>query len=224
MEGEISSRRVRRTIETPLHYITDGQPDSAGLYDYIQEFAEKQKKTQTLKALPYGRKLHSGQYRLGGDHLDYYLHPMSACAQAISLGITRDDVLAAALLHDVCEDCGVTPEELPVRGTVKKAVAALTRDKKTGWTEPGKEVYYQNLRNDKIAVLVKLLDRCNNISTMHSGFGRERMAAYGKDTVFWVFPLFESAERYWPEYRLQLAAIRFQMEAILETIRELTDE
>ena len=115
MEGEMSSRRVRRTIETPLHYITDGQPDSAGLYDYIQEFAEKQKKTQTLKALPYGRKLHSGQYRLGGDHLDYYLHPMSACAQAISLGITRDDVLAAALLHDVCEDCGVTPEELPVR-------------------------------------------------------------------------------------------------------------
>ena len=71
----MSSTHSRRTIETPLHYITDGQPDSAGLYDYIQEFAEKQKKTQTLKALPYGREMHSGQYRLGGDHLDYTYIP-----------------------------------------------------------------------------------------------------------------------------------------------------
>ena len=222
MEGEMSRTRRRRTIETPLHYITDGTCNPAELYDFIQSFAEQQKKPQTLKALPFGRKMHSGQYRLGGGNLDYYYHPMSACAHAIALGITRDEVLAASLLHDVCEDCSVTPEELPVRGEVRKAVAYLTRDKQTGWTLPGKELYYKNIQNDKTAVLVKLLDRCDNISTMHTGFNRDRMIAYGKDTACWIYPLFEKALQAWPEYRIQLAMIRLRMDAVLETIQALT--
>ena len=210
-------------METHLQYITDGKPHPDELYEMIRIYAEKNGLSQTLSALPYGRKKHEGQFRAGRGHVEYYYHPMSACAHAISLGITEDDILAAALLHDVCEDCGVSPEELPVGKTVQDAVASLTRDSKIGWTEEGKDLYYRQIRTNRIGLLVKLLDRCDNVSTMSAGFTPARIAAYARDTRHWVYPLFEPTSEFWPEYRLQVFMIRRQIDAVLWTIEDLTE-
>jgi GTP pyrophosphokinase len=48
-------------------------------------------------------------------------------SRAASLGLEEDELLAAALLHDVCEDCGVTPEELPAGERVQQIVKLLTK-------------------------------------------------------------------------------------------------
>lgn len=39
-----------------------------------------------------------------------------------------DTVLASVLLHDVCEDCGVKPEELSFFSPGRAVVALLTKD------------------------------------------------------------------------------------------------
>ena len=209
--------------ETRLTYAVDGCPCPEQLYDYLFQYAESHKKKQLLSALPFAREKHKGQYRLGAGHLEYFYHPMTVCAHAIALGITSDDILAAAILHDVCEDCGVLPRELPVGSRVQKAVAVLTRDSKIGWTAQGKELYYTQIRTNRIALLVKLLDRCNNVSTMASGYSRDRMIAYGKDTRYWVYPLFPLAMEKWPRYELQLFMLRYHLDAVLDTLQDLTE-
>ena len=48
-----------------------------------------------------------------------------AC-DALSLGIKDDNTVATILLHDVCEDCGVSIAELPVNDVVKRGVELMT--------------------------------------------------------------------------------------------------
>ena len=64
-------------------------------------------------AIAFAAKCHEGQLRKGTS-IPYMVHPMEACA--IAATITSDpEVLAAAVLHDVAEDCGVTIQELKDR-------------------------------------------------------------------------------------------------------------
>ena len=58
------------------------------------------------KAIHYAAAFHAGQVRKGTD-IPYIVHPMEACAIAATM--TADaEMLSAAVLHDVVEDCGVT--------------------------------------------------------------------------------------------------------------------
>lgn len=62
------------------------------------------------KALAFAQRAHSGMLRKGSD-LPYLMHPMEAAVIAASM--TEDEnVIAAALLHDVVEDTDVTIEEI----------------------------------------------------------------------------------------------------------------
>ena len=73
------------------------------------------------RAVAFAAFAHDGQRRKGGA-LPYIVHPMEAAAIAATM--TDDsEVLSAAVLHDVAEDCGVTAEEL--RRQFGPRVAAL---------------------------------------------------------------------------------------------------
>ena len=65
------------------------------------------------RAVAFAAYAHDGQRRKGGA-LPYIVHPMETAAIAATM--TDDgELLAAAVLHDVVEDCGVTAEELRQR-------------------------------------------------------------------------------------------------------------
>lgn len=64
------------------------------------------------------------------------------------------------LLHDGCEDCGVTPDELPVTQAVKHFVDLMTLCIMGGETkEIAKNWYYNMLLENREATLCKLNDR-----------------------------------------------------------------
>lgn len=103
---------------------------------------------------------------------------MMAC-HAHALGIREDEVLATILLHDVCEDCAVTVQDLPCSDRVKEAVQLLTFVN-DGTTDKIilKQRYFHAIAQIRIACIVKVLDRCNNISTMASAFPIKRLIFY----------------------------------------------
>lgn len=81
------------------------------------------------RAVAFAAYAHEGQCRKGTT-LPYILHPMEAASIAATM--TGDpEVLMAALLHDVVEDCGVTEEELRARfgDRVAGLVMAETEEK-----------------------------------------------------------------------------------------------
>lgn len=114
-------------VELTRH-MSDRLFDETRMYTYVKTFATAKEMFQTVRVLPYVREKHAGQVRKGKDKVPYINHPLLMACHALSLGIRDDNLISAALLHDVAEDCGVSIEELPVNDETKEAVALVTKD------------------------------------------------------------------------------------------------
>lgn len=178
---------------------------------------------QTLAALLYAGKKHFGQLRRGSDRVPYIEHPLNMACHAIAEGVTDDDLLAGCLLHDVCEDCGVKPEELPFDETVRGYVDALTFEIREGETRSSaKARYYSTLAENPGAALIKLFDRCNNVSFMSYCFPRSHMKEYITETRNYVLPLGDVVERELPQYAGAVFALRYHIGSVIGTVEALT--
>lgn len=192
------------------------------MYTQVKSAANVHGLHQTAKALPYAKQQHAGQVRKGKDHIPYISHPLTMACHALAMGIVDDDVLATILLHDVCEDCNVLPEELPVGEAVRQAVALLTKADHPGMSkQQANDLYYAALRENRIAAIVKVLDRCNNISTMAIGFTKEKIVQYIEETEAYALPLLDHVKDTWPEYYNAAFLLKYHMRSILESLKRL---
>ena len=199
------------------------------MYTYVKARAQAEGLTQTLAALPLMREKHKGQLRTARTaETPYTTHPLTLACHALAMGITDDNVLATALLHDVVEDTDTHPEELPVSDKVRDAVCLLSYNtylKKGDDTDPQKKndikpIYYANIGKDPLAALVKCMDRCNNLACMADGFSRKKMATYVIQTEEYVFPLLDVIKAV-PEFNNASWLLRYQMTTMLETFKRL---
>ena len=206
----------------PLRPISDRLFDEKRLYQEIETYALQHHLIQAMAALPYATELHKHQTRRGVEKVPYIYHPLLVARHAIALGLDRDELVCAALLHDVCEDCYVSPDELPFNPEVQETVRLLTRDfSERGRSDAGKEAYYSRISQNAPATLIKLLDRCNNISSMVTAFTPNRMQKYIEETEIFVYPLFEAGEERFPEYQEQLFIIRYHMSSVIDSLKRL---
>ena len=186
--------------------------DVPGMIEYIENVSRENGWEQVEQCLHFMLRKHEGQYRSGKGHLPYCSHPLSVCLHALLLGITEEDVLCVCLLHDVVEDCGVKPEELPVNETVRKNVVRLS------WPEEDhencRERYYETIGEDRISCLVKCLDRCHNVSCMPSSYSVKKLRSYSETTRRCVFPLLDRLSDRFGEERISLL-LRYQLESVL---------
>ena len=161
----LTGKKEERILPDFQDSLSDRLFNEERMYTYVKTYAGVKDLFQTSKVLPYARELHKGQVRKGKDKVPYIYHPLLIACHALSLGLDDDDMISAALLHDICEDCGVAVEELPVNDATKEAVKLLTKT-----AETDKEQYYHQISQNPIATMVKLLDRCNNVSGMAVAF------------------------------------------------------
>lgn len=202
--------------------LSDRLFSEARMITYVGAYCNAKGLYQTKRALAFAREKHNGQYRKPGhsaERIPYIYHPLLLTCHALALGLEDDDLLSACLLHDVCEDCGVEISELPVNDATREAVRLLTKPENFGKTDPEYRTYYEGIAGNRIALIVKLLDRCNNISSMATSFTDEHMAEYIKETQEYIHPLMKRARDEYPEYSNQLFLIRYHMNSVLETVR-----
>ena len=210
----IAGRHEERILPEFEELLSDRLFDEQHMYTYVKTYANVREMPQTVKALAFAREQHKGQVRKGRDNVPYIYHPLLMACHALALGLDDDDIVAASLLHDVCEDCGVSPDELPAGDTVKTAVRLLTK-------EPGydEEEYYRSISENQIATMVKLLDRCSNVSGMAAGFFRDKLAEYIRETERLVYPLLDKAKTEYSMYSNQLFLIKYHMSSVVEAVK-----
>ena len=196
------------------------------MFTRLKTIAEISRMPETYKALYYIRDKHSGQFRkplkYSNARIPYIIHPLMMACHAVTLGISDDETIAVILLHDVCEDCGVAPEALPFSENIKTAVDLLTKKYDSRLDKRENNIrYYQAISENKMASIAKVIDRCNNISTMAQSFGDEKLAGYIKETEEFVYPLLTHIKRTWYEYNNAVFLIKYQMLAVLESLKNL---
>ncbi|MCR5160385.1 MAG: hypothetical protein K6C06_01325 [Lachnospiraceae bacterium] len=192
----------------------------------VRSWAEENGCPQTLDALAMAERCHAGQFRkvTGKERVPFIHHPLILAAHAIRLGIADDTIAAACLLHDVCEDCGIGNNELPVGPQAREIVGLLTKDKSLDYRlEENDRPYYEKISENPDACMVKILDRCNNISEMSASFPTHRMREYMEETERYVMPLFASAETK-EKYQSALFLVKYHMKSVLEAQKRMFRE
>lgn len=187
-------------------------------YLFIKGFATGLRLNYTLKALPLARKFHDGQHRKGEVEvngkmyrLPYVLHVLKVCSTLISLSLDTtlthfelDTLLAAALLHDSIEDASqylpndgkelVTEYNFP--NEVYQIVKLLT--KRSGSTEEELDEYFNKIKKNPLAILIKLSDRSHNVEDLYN-MKPEKLHEYVKETRTWIYPLASYGKANFPE-------------------------
>lgn len=186
-------------------------------YMFIKGFAVGKDLEQTLIALAIARHLHDGQYRKDGT--PYIQHPLKVCSTLISYGIDDDIILASALMHDVLEDCkdklpfdgrelvtefGLSPEVLEITGLLSK---------ESGLTDHELSVYFDKIKKNPKALLVKLSDRLHNSSTLYE-FTIPKMHKYIRETSMFLIPMASYGKRFYPKYSKQLTILKSNIQSL----------
>jgi len=150
------------------------------------------------EAYEFAAKAHQGQVRKTGE--PYLEHPLNVAMILAELHLDAE-TLAAALLHDVPEDCGVSLDEIGAKFglPVVKLVDGVTKLNKlasrarTG--EARSKAQAENLRKMLLAtaedlrvVLIKLADRLHNMRTL-GVLPAEKRRAIAQETLEIYAPL-----------------------------------
>ena len=153
------------------------QTDPGTLLEKVAQYLPAEKVDLIREAFEFAARAHEGQKRLTGD--PYIVHPLEAALT--TAGLQQDaSTVAAALLHDVQEDCGVPNEEIKKRfgPEVARLVDGATKLEKLTWLAPEERVgeraiQAENLRKmflamaeDPRVIIIKLADRLHNMRTL----------------------------------------------------------
>lgn len=123
------------------------------------------------KAYDYAQKKHEGQLRMSGE--PYFMHLLNVAYELAKLRVDPK-TLAAGLLHDVLEDCGVSKEEFieefdEETYTIVEAVTKIGnlkfKDEKEYLAANHRKIFIA-MASDIRVILVKLVDRLHNMRTL----------------------------------------------------------
>jgi guanosine-3',5'-bis(diphosphate) 3'-pyrophosphohydrolase len=126
-------------------------------------------------ALEQARADHAGQTRNGSGGMPYVEHPIKVAARLERLGY-RDEVLAAALLHDVVEDSETTLDELREKfgEEVAGMVGALTDDEALDSYRERKAEHRERVAAaDEEAMAIYGADKLTNVTTLRAAYEAE---------------------------------------------------
>ncbi len=195
-------------------------------YMFIKGFAMGKELPQVMLALPVARKLHDGQYRKSGE--PYFTHPLKVCSTLISYGVDDDITLAAAILHDVLEDCG---DNLPDGGRtliseygilpeVVEIIALLSKRSGLNDQELGK--YFRKIEKNPKAALIKLADRLHNSGSLYT-FSDEKMRKYLRETDLFLIPMGSYCKKYYPQYANAFSILKNSIATLNSSMKMMLD-
>ncbi len=148
-------------------------------------------------AFDFAQVKHRGQVRKGTKCEAYFVHVADvAMIVAEAAGTSDEDLIAAALLHDVVEDCGVSPEEISrsFGATVAGLVSELTDPEDVTEAERRQAQVDHAPHLSPKAKLIKVADKISNLQEMlddpPAGWGAQKQLAY----LNWGEAVFEGAQ------------------------------
>ncbi len=129
------------------------------------------------RALAKASTEHAGQVRNGSGGLPYIEHPRMVAATLAEYGYA-DEILAAALLHDVVEDSDTTVEDLRAEfgDGIADTVSALSDDQSIESYRARKDEHRARVVDSgDDALAIYAADKLANMTTLHAAIATEGM-------------------------------------------------
>ena len=209
-------------------------------YLFIKGYATGRGLKYTLKALPLARKIHNGQYRKGSVDIDgkqcqlpYLLHCLKVCSTLISLSLPLNDeeldlLLCESILHDSIEDNDgffknegrelTTEYDFPEE--VYETIKLLS--KYSGADEFELSEYFNKIKKNKFALLIKLADRSHNVEDLYI-MKIEKLHKYVRETRNYIYPLCTYAKANYPELSNGITILKSKIVSLTELTETIVD-
>jgi len=185
--------------------------DLGELLEKVREYLPPEKIALVEDAYNFAGEAHRGQVRKSGE--PYLEHPLQTALILAELQLDASS-LAAALLHDISEDCGLAISDIEAKfgAEIAKLVDGITKLGKVPLPSPGlatREVQAENLRKMLVAmaedlrvVFIKLADRLHNMRTLDA-LSLEKQRSIAQETLEIYAPL---------AHRLGMWELKWQLE------------
>lgn len=158
---------------------------------------------------------------------DYYNHCIDVANTLISFEIKDEDVICAALLHDIIEDVEgyrrVTIAKM-FNDNVARLVMLVTKEEGVDYKQPeAMKKYLSIIANDMNAAAIKTADRMHNMMTLEE---KTFEARYRKalETKTYYLPFFKQCRYMYPRYENLFYAARAEIEPLIYHIESFYHE
>ena len=195
--------------------------DAEHMFTFVKTRAKDLGMAKTLAVMSLLKEAHKGQPRRSeyGFETTYTVHPLTLACHALAMGLENDDLIAACVAHDMLEDTSVRAEDLP-EGPVRDTVRLVSKNEYDQGRPDWEDRYYENIRKNPLACLVKCLDRVHNVAGMADSFSREKMAEYAENTDRY-YPALLKAVKEQPEWNNAAWLLQYQLRAMTEAFKRL---
>ena len=158
---------------------------------------------------------------------DSYNHCVDVANTLISFGITDEDVICAALLHDIIEDVEgyrrITIERM-FNENIARLVMLVTKEHGVDYKQPEAiNRYIEGILSDMNAAAIKTADRMHNMMTLEE---KSFEARYRKamETKTYYLPFFKQSRYMYPRYENLFYAARAEIEPLIFHIESFYEE
>ena len=158
---------------------------------------------------------------------DYYTHCVDVANTLISFEIKEQDVICAALLHDIIEDVEgyrrITIEKM-FNANVARLVMLVTKKEGVNYKHPETiKEYLKGILTDMNAAAIKTADRMHNMMTLEE---KTFDARYRKamETKTYYLPFLKQCRYMYPRYENLFYAARAEIEPLIYHIESFYTE
>lgn len=179
-------------VEHGITYYHDEEKDIASLLKmcaYLGKDAEK----DIIRAFQLAKIAHEGATREGGE--PYMSHPYTVAMYAAFFRLSKETVIAG-LFHDAVEDTNLTLQDIEKYFGKRTASLVDGVSKLKGIKDKEHKVAYNTsklfrsfLHLDADVILLKLLDRVHNMSTIHNKKRRDKQIENAEETLHVFVPM-----------------------------------
>ncbi len=173
-----------------------------------------------LDALEYAKANHEGKTRKVSD-LKFVCHPILVAYLCVLLRL-EPEIVAIALLHDVPEDSNTGFSSLPGGQRVQEGVKALTIMKiKPDESKTDTKMRYFGRMDENIdALIVKMIDRLTNLSSMVDALSKESIEKNILETDRQLLPAVKRARFKKPLTFRKQRDVLFVLQQVLRSVNE----
>ncbi len=188
-------------------------------YFFIKGFAVSNDMQNTLKALSLARKYYSGYTRKSGD--PFIIHPLRVASYLIALKIDDDEIIAAALLHEIIKKCHLDYNGVEILTQYHLSPKVLDYIRLLANSEHYPlSIYYAALQEYPEVLLLKLSNRAHTCTSLANASSNETYA-YLEEWKKYIIEFGNYGIKHYPKYSNAISIMCFQINAVCNIVSHL---
>ena len=193
-----------------------------------------------LAAMELGLQYHTGTRKDGvTPEFQHQVSQATFCRTLDGVLMHPEETLATIFLHDIVEDCEITPEEvlhhLKSKGAelhlqlklISSGLDKMTNQYGDGFSHGQKgikkeyEEYYGAMEDCPVASICKGMDRMHNHQSMIGVFTHEKQRDYIKHTEEFIIPMLKVSRKNWTRQEAAYTNVKHILQSQIELVEEI---